>query len=44
MQQNYSEDDLLNYIYKETTQDESMAIENAIAQNESLKSICCLFI
>jgi len=39
MQKNYSEDDLLNYIYKETSPYENMEIENAIAQNETLKSM-----
>jgi hypothetical protein len=35
----YTEDDLLNYIYKETNSQESLSIENAINENESLKSI-----
>jgi hypothetical protein len=35
----YTEDDLLNYIYKETNPQESLSIENAINENESLKSI-----
>lgn len=39
MQKNYSEDDLLNYIYKETSPNENVEIENAIAQNVSLKSM-----
>lgn len=39
MQKNYSEDDLLNYIYKETSPSESLEIENAISHNESLNSM-----
>jgi hypothetical protein len=35
----YTEDDLLNYIYKETNPQESLSIENAINENESLKLI-----
>jgi hypothetical protein len=34
----YTEDDLLNYIYKETNLQESLSIENAINEDESLKS------
>lgn len=34
----YTEDDLLNYIYKETNLQESLSIENAINENELLKS------
>jgi hypothetical protein len=38
MQKLYTEDDLLNYIYKETSPHESMAIENAMNETASLKS------
>lgn len=39
MEKIYTEDDLLNYIYKETSPHESMAIENAINETASLKSM-----
>ena len=39
MKKIYTEDDLLNYIYKETTQQESLLIENAINQDDSLKTV-----
>lgn len=38
MQKNYSENDLLNYIYKETSREESSAIAAAIDGNELLKA------
>lgn len=38
MQKNYSENDLLNYIYKETSHEESSAIAAAIDSNELLKA------
>jgi len=39
MKKIYTEDDLLNYIYKETPQQESLLIENAINQDDSLKTV-----
>ncbi|MFZ4796305.1 MAG: hypothetical protein ACOYMA_02355 [Bacteroidia bacterium] len=39
MKKNYTEDDLLNYIYKETAPQESLFIENAINQDDSLKLV-----
>ncbi|MCF8429568.1 MAG: hypothetical protein K9G64_05500 [Bacteroidia bacterium] len=35
----YTEDDLLNYIYKETNPQESLSIENAINEDDSLRTI-----
>jgi hypothetical protein len=35
----YTEDDLLNYIYKETNHQESLSIENAINEDDSLRTI-----
>ena len=39
MKKNYSEDDLLNYIYKESSPNESKLIENAILESDELKSL-----
>lgn len=39
MKKIYTEDDLLNYIYKETPQQESLSIENAINEDDSLKTV-----
>ncbi|MES2382507.1 MAG: hypothetical protein V4538_15780 [Bacteroidota bacterium] len=38
MQNNYSEDDLLEYIFKETTLEKTAAIELAISQSTTLQS------
>lgn len=38
MQNNYSEDDLLEYIFKETTLEKTAAIELAISQSSTLQS------
>ncbi len=35
----YTEDDLLNYIYKETNLQDSLSIENAINEDDSLRTI-----
>ena len=35
----YTEDDLLNYIYKETNPQDSLSIENAINEDDSLRTI-----
>jgi len=35
----YTEDDLLNYIYKETNPQESLSIQNAINEDDSLRTI-----
>lgn len=35
----YTEDDLLNYIYKETNPQESLSIENAINEDDTLRTI-----
>ena len=35
----YTEDDLLNYIYKETNPQESLSIENAINEDDALRII-----
>ena len=35
----YTEDDLLNYIYKETNPQESLSIENAINEDDSLRTV-----
>ena len=35
----YTEDDLLNYIYKETNLQDSLSIENAINEDDSLRII-----
>lgn len=35
----YTEDDLLNYIYKETNPQESLSIENAINEDDALRTI-----
>jgi hypothetical protein len=39
MKKNYTEDDLLNYIYKDTNPQESLLIENEINQNDSFKAL-----
>ncbi len=39
MKKIYTEDDLLNYIYKETNHQESLSIENAINEDDSLRTI-----
>ncbi len=38
MQNNYSEDDLLKYIFKETSLEKTAAIELAISQSTTLQS------
>lgn len=38
MQHNYSEDDLLEYIFKETNLEKTAAIELAISQNPALQT------
>ncbi|MES2656966.1 MAG: hypothetical protein V4620_15320 [Bacteroidota bacterium] len=38
MQNNYSEDDLLEYIFKETSLEKTAAIELAISQSTTLQS------
>lgn len=35
----YTEDDLLNYIYKETNPQDSLSIENAINEDDALRTI-----
>jgi hypothetical protein len=35
----YTEDDLLNYIYKETNPQDSLSIENAINEDDALRKI-----
>jgi hypothetical protein len=35
----YTEDDLLNYIYKETNPQDSLSIENAINEDDALRII-----
>lgn len=37
MKKNYSEDDLLNYIYKETSPEETLEMGKAIEEDESLR-------
>jgi len=39
MKKIYTEDDLLNYIYKETNPQESLSIENAINEDDALRTI-----
>lgn len=38
MEKQYTEDDLLNYIYKETTAEQNEAIEQAISNNDELRA------